>query len=497
MNNNHITRHCFTTIFFIFLFTGSLAQADLIPIEKDAFIMNKVGKMDQKTGGWHTFRASGSSPEQQGLVQFDLSTLSGNVSSALLTFNILDVYGPGNVELHLIATQWNEGTVTYNTRPPFSPSGFSFPVETSDIGGPVTIDITSIAQSWVSNPASNQGLALVMPSGKVKFASRESGLGAIMNVVTDGIPPIITEGVTISSVIVDLDASPARLYITGQNFDNGSTPIISLGEFGDLVLASAASADLIDAFLPAGAINGDYLLTLSTGNNTGQSVVYNLTIGAVGPEGPAGEQGIQGLKGDDGTPGVNGEDGAPGVQGIQGIQGIQGPIGETGPEGPAGSTYTGTEPVVVNNVNNVIGLNPATSSGDLLTWNGTNWIAQQPSNQTAGLDKMQPFLGVNYIIALTGLFPSRNSIAEPTLGEISMFGGNFAPRGWAFCDGQLLAISSYQALFSILGTTYGGDGRTTFALPDLRGRVAIHAGTGAGPGLTTRQLGAEGGSETH
>ena len=70
--------------------------------------------------------------------------------------------------------------------------------------------------------------------------------------------------------------------------------------------------------------------------------------------------------------------------------------------------------------------------------------------------------------------------SEPLIGEITMFAGNFAPRGWAFCNGQLLAISSNTALFSILGTTYGGDGRTTFGLPDLRGRVAIHAGQGGG-----------------
>ena len=81
----------------------------------------------------------------------------------------------------------------------------------------------------------------------------------------------------------------------------------------------------------------------------------------------------------------------------------------------------------------------------------------------------------------------------PFIGEIIAFGGNFAPRSWALCDGQLLAISSNTALFSIIGTTYGGDGRTTFALPDLRGRLPIHAGTG--PGLTTRKLGARGGVE--
>lgn len=84
---------------------------------------------------------------------------------------------------------------------------------------------------------------------------------------------------------------------------------------------------------------------------------------------------------------------------------------------------------------------------------------------------------------------------EPMIGEIRIFAGNFAPRSWAFCDGQLLAIAQNQALFSILGTTYGGDGRTTFALPDLRGRTAI--GPGNGPGLTPRPLGQKSGQETH
>lgn len=84
---------------------------------------------------------------------------------------------------------------------------------------------------------------------------------------------------------------------------------------------------------------------------------------------------------------------------------------------------------------------------------------------------------------------------EPFIGQVISFGGNFAPRGWALCDGQILAISQNDALFSILGTTYGGDGRTTFGLPDLRGRVTVHPGTGAG--LSTRRLGQQGGSENN
>ena len=87
---------------------------------------------------------------------------------------------------------------------------------------------------------------------------------------------------------------------------------------------------------------------------------------------------------------------------------------------------------------------------------------------------------------------TNNIMSDPFLAEIVMFGGNFAPRGWALCDGQLLAISQYSAVFSLLGTTYGGDGRTTFGLPDLRGRSPVHAGNG--PGLPQVRLGAKGGS---
>lgn len=82
---------------------------------------------------------------------------------------------------------------------------------------------------------------------------------------------------------------------------------------------------------------------------------------------------------------------------------------------------------------------------------------------------------------------------DQLLGQIQPFGFNFAPRGWAKCDGQLLAISSNTALFSLLGTTFGGDGRTTFALPDLRGRSIVHIGHG--PGLSTISWGEKGGSE--
>jgi microcystin-dependent protein len=84
-------------------------------------------------------------------------------------------------------------------------------------------------------------------------------------------------------------------------------------------------------------------------------------------------------------------------------------------------------------------------------------------------------------------------MSNPFVAEIRIFAGNFAPTGWAFCDGQLLPISQNTALFSLLGTYYGGDGRSTFALPNLRGSAPLHAGQG--PGLSQRDLGAAGGEQ--
>ena len=85
-------------------------------------------------------------------------------------------------------------------------------------------------------------------------------------------------------------------------------------------------------------------------------------------------------------------------------------------------------------------------------------------------------------------------MSEPFIGEIRMVGFNFAPQGWALCEGQLLAIAQNTALFSLLGTQYGGDGRTTFGLPDLRGRIAMHQGSV--PGLSSRRIGDKFGQES-
>jgi len=104
-------------------------------------------------------------------------------------------------------------------------------------------------------------------------------------------------------------------------------------------------------------------------------------------------------------------------------------------------------------------------------------------------------LALALVMCTVFIWSAAAAASEPFLGEIKMFAGNFAPRNYALCDGQLLAISQNDALFSLFGTTYGGDGRTTFGLPDMRGRLVMHAGSG--PSLSTRYLGMKSGTETN
>jgi microcystin-dependent protein len=163
---------------------------------------------------------------------------------------------------------------------------------------------------------------------------------------------------------------------------------------------------------------------------------------------------------------------------------------ETDPNGGTNYTLSSTEPLVsvpyaLYAKNGGDGLPLATQSGQLASFNGTNWVARSLTTASSGssvpVNNLQPSLVVIHCIALYGIFPSR-SYSDPMIGQIALFGYNFAPRNWAACDGQLLAISQNTALFSLLGTMYGGNGVSTFALPDLRGRSSVNAGQG--PGLS-------------
>jgi microcystin-dependent protein len=155
---------------------------------------------------------------------------------------------------------------------------------------------------------------------------------------------------------------------------------------------------------------------------------------------------------------------------------------------------SGKAPIAVSATNQV-SINAGTKVGDLITWDGVDWVNMQPAVQhwTLEVSNLQPFLTVNYCIAMSGIFPARSD-ATPFVSQIQIFPFNFAPLGWAMCNGQLLAISQNTALFSLLGTTFGGNGTSNFALPNLQGAVPI--GMGQGPGLSNFFEGETGGSTT-
>ena len=206
----------------------------------------------------------------------------------------------------------------------------------------------------------------------------------------------------------------------------------------------------------------DIRVQIDSKENGATSHPMELEVGLVGSAGPAGPQGDPGPQGPQGDSGPQGSQGPGGLQGPTGVQGPSGPQGAQGPQGPPGPTGQTT-----------------------LTGGGTPH------------DNMPPFITLNCIIAVIGQFPTQNGGgvvgSEPFIGEIKWVPFNFEPQGWAFCDGQVLQVFENEALFSLLGTTYGGNGRTTFALPDARGRAALHEGTGTG--LSQRPLGNRSGVE--
>jgi microcystin-dependent protein len=158
------------------------------------------------------------------------------------------------------------------------------------------------------------------------------------------------------------------------------------------------------------------------------------------------------------------------------------------------ANLSASSPLSVSSTNQV-SLNAGTLSGDLITWDGANWVNMQPAIQhfSFAVENRQPYLALNFCIALQGIFPARSD-AVPFVSQIQLFPFNFQPTGWAFCNGQLLAISSNTALFSLLGTNFGGNGTSNFQLPNLQSRVPM--GMGQGTGLSSYVIGQIGGVES-
>ena len=200
--------------------------------------------------------------------------------------------------------------------------------------------------------------------------------------------------------------------------------------------------------------------------------------GAAGANGTNGNNGATGATGATGPNGQNGVDGANGAAGVVGPTGANGGTGSVGPTGPNGAAGI-TGPTGATGAAGASPTGPTGNAGPMGATgpSGTNGIAglRGPTGATGPYQS----LGLKYIIATSGVFPCRGCGTGPSsevdLGSVVLFAGNFAPSGFAYCYGQVLPISSNTALFSLLGTYYGGNGTSTFALPNLNGiAVAGH-----------------------
>lgn len=233
----------------------------------------------------------------------------------------------------------------------------------------------------------------------------------------------------ITTATPTLGAAPT-LDITGDGFGTAPTAMFGNRAIGMEPLTVLAATDTaMQTTLPPGISPGTYLLVVVSGPGKARVATMDVTIGGGGS---AGVTGPTGATGPGGPTGVTGPTGGGGPAGPTGPTGLGGPPGGAGPPGPTG---------------------PQGDSG--------------PTGPAGANDCY--------------------------IGEVRMFAFNFPPRGWMHLNGQILPIIDHTALFSLLGTTFGGDGRTTFGLPDLRGRVAI--GVGTGPGLIPRAWGQMGGAE--
>lgn len=327
-------------------------------------------------------------------------------------------------------------------------------------------------------PLSRLGLALaasLLPA-QAPRPSRPQPLSLPQNLL--GLP--LPTSLNLAIDRVEIVGSTLRIH--GARIGTG-TPKVTLG--GAALAATVLGPDELEATLPANPGSGTFLLVVSTNAYSQASFPVSLGVsGPVGPQGPAGPMGAPGMPGPMGLPGPMGMTGPAGPQGATGATGPMGPMGPmglpgapgaTGPAGATGATGPQGPAGPMGPIGNIGDPGPQGPVGPMGP-QGPVAPAVQYLTQGERTSGTPAVLGLHYIIALEGVFPSRDGgsmASDPMIGEVRLFAGTFAPSGWAFCQGQLLSISQNVALFSLLGTTYGGDGRVTFALPDLKVAVPM------------------------
>lgn len=369
-------------------------------------------------------------PGSNALLRFDLAALPqgiqpGQVLKATLVLYANRVTTPGSIEVQTVGAAWSESTVNAANAPANERILRVPTAAVTTTGQYVLVDVTDQVAAWVTTVgASNFGFAVQPAAG---------------------------------------DPNTTVLFDSKENTLTGHTARL------DLVLASAGSAG------PQGpqglpGPKGDTGAAGATGATGPQGAKGD--TGATGPQGAIGATGPQGVKGDTGATGAAGAAGATGATGATGLQGAKGDIGATGPTGPQGATGA-TGPQGIKGDTGTTGLQGAKGDAGTAGSTGpqgpqgfTGPQGQQGPTGPQGPQGPQGPSGINNTFgSSTGLGATGKSI-DCTLGQVTLsagFVGNGTPA-----YGQILSIAQYQALFSLLGTTYGGNGQTTFALPDLR-----------------------------
>jgi hypothetical protein len=171
-------------LFFFLLLVSPVASAAPAPLTGDTFINAQPGQANNSFGSRALIKVSPEHPKQ-GLLQFNLAGIEGNVTSAVLTFSVARVISPGSVGLHSVLSSWNENSVTFNSAPGFNPAPLnSTSIAPDDAGGTISVDVSSAAQAWITDPDSNHGLALLSQGANVEIFSKEGGGGATLEVIT-------------------------------------------------------------------------------------------------------------------------------------------------------------------------------------------------------------------------------------------------------------------------------------------------------------------------
>lgn len=284
-----------------------------------------------------------------------------------------------------------------------------------------------------------------------------------------------------NSVLLPVSSGSSNWTLSSNNILNNNSGNVGIG------LGTATPSAKLDVLqqgsgdaLEVTAISGDGIRSTTQGG-----------YGVVGISNAANGTGVQGVANDSTSHGVDGIS-------ANGIGGFFNSTNGYSLVANAGNAGIGTlTPQAKLHVQGSMRVADGTQGAGKVMVSDADGDVSWQSIQTSSTQKSvrDPYLGIRYVIAVQGIFPSQSGSGTEnnTIGTVQMFAGTFAPGGWMFCEGQLLPISQYTALFSIIGTTYGGDGRSTFALPDLRGRTPI--GVGQGPGLSNINQGERFGQE--